>query len=173
MIKWRMMGVRDLKAVCRLANAMHFAHPEDSFVLWEKFKLFNFGCHVLEEDDKNIVGYVFSHPSLLAEPPLLNKLMDKLPEDTNCLHFHDVAIHPDFRNRGHARPMVGWLINKAKEFGLTHCSLVSVNNTVGYWERFGFLTAHCEDIDKRIQDSYGNDAVYMIRKDQSNGMESQ
>lgn len=159
---WRVMHFRDLKKVNAVADQIHINHPEHDFILWERFKLFNIGCHVLE-DGKDIVGYLVSHPILSDDPPALNTLLDRLPDPADAYYFHDLALLPEYRKKGLAIPMMEWMLAKSVDMGYDAAYLTSVNKNCNYWSRYGFATVDDSDIDAKLI-SYGSEAQYMRRK---------
>jgi ribosomal protein S18 acetylase RimI-like enzyme len=156
------MQLIDLKKVNAIANQVHVNHPEDDSILWERFELWNRGCHVLE-DNQDVVGYLVSHPILMSQPPVLNTLLTRLPDPADAYYFHDVALLPQYRKQGLVIPMMNWMLSKSAEFGFDTACLISVNHTSDYWKRYGFITVDDADMDAKLI-SYGADARYMKRK---------
>jgi GNAT superfamily N-acetyltransferase len=84
------------------------------------------------------VGYLIAHPWPPRLPPPLNALSYQLPPGATSLFIHDLALLPAARGTGLATSLVETLLTRAKLAGLPLASLVSVQGTRGFWERFGF-----------------------------------
>ncbi len=158
---WRPMSSQDLAEVQVLADSIHVNHPEDAAVFVERLRLYPEGCYVLA-DGKRLLGYALTHPWRYGEPPPLNALLGELPRDASTYYVHDVALLPDARGQGHAAEIVAILAEHAGMAGFGNLSLVAVNGSQGFWERFGFRTAAIPGLDAKLL-SYGPDAMLMAR----------
>lgn len=157
---WRRAGASDLPAIGTIAAQIHPDLPEGPEVFAEKMRLYPDGCRVLVAGDE-VVGYGLAHPWRQHRIPPLDRLLERLPADADCLYVHDVAVSPGFRG-GVARDYVAAIEELARVSGITVLALVSVYNTRPLWERFGFrpVTADAALRDKLA--SYGDGATYML-----------
>lgn len=77
----------------------------------------------------------------------------------DTLYLHDLAVHPAHAGRGLAQALLGAAWHQARERGVDHAALVSVQGTGPFWRRQGFAPASAPAALR----SYGDDAVYMTR----------
>lgn len=159
---WRPAHASELTAITAIAAQIHPDLPESPEVLAEKMRLYPDGCLVLVTGNE-IVGYGLSHPWMQHLIPPLDRLLERLPGDADCLYVHDVAVLPDFRS-GVARDYVATIEGLARSTGIAALALVSVYGTRPLWERFGFRPVTA-DAELRVKlASYGEGATYMLRK---------
>jgi GNAT superfamily N-acetyltransferase len=158
---WRPARASDLPAISTIAARIHPGLPERSDVLAEKMRLYPEGCRVLLADDE-IVGYGLAHPWRQHRIPPLDRFLERLPDDADCLYVHDVAVLPDFRG-GAARDYVTAIDNLARTSGIATLALVSVYATRPLWERFGFRPVTADAALHAKLASYGEGATYMLR----------
>jgi len=158
---WRSARPSDLIAISAIAARIHPDLSESPDVFAEKMRLYPDGCRVLVADDE-IAGYGLAHPWKQYRIPPLNRFLERLPDDADCLYVHDVAVLPDFRG-GVARAYVATTEELARASRIATLALVSVYATRPLWERLGFqpVTADAELRAKLA--SYGEDATYMLR----------
>jgi GNAT superfamily N-acetyltransferase len=161
MLSWRQMAVDDIPHLLQVADQVHADLPESGHVFTERVKLFAEGCLILA-DDKKISGYAISHPIRHDKPPALDSLLGEIPLDADQYYIHDVAILPELRGRGHAAEGILKLLEVASRFPTT--CLVSVYGTAPFWRRFGFEPEPVDAVLEEKLRGYGDDAVYMSRK---------
>ena len=163
---WRELSVNDIKSLARVGDQLHPNLPESDEVFAERVELFPEGClGLLEGKGKNeLCGYVISHPIKHRQPPALNSLLGKIASDVDQYYIHDLAILPKLRGRGLAQECINKLFAIAKRYPTT--CLVSVYGTETFWSRFGCVPVQIDDVlEKKLQD-YGDDAVYLERKNE-------
>ena len=124
-------------------------------------------CFVLG-DESGIAGYFLSHPWPRRVLPPLNKLYTTLPELSDSLFIHDLAILSQSRGKGLAGLAVRSLLETADAKRLGHCSLISVQGTQAFWERHGFLAV--PEVTRAFQEEFdrfypGGGCTYMERTD--------
>jgi GNAT superfamily N-acetyltransferase len=158
---WRPVRTSDLPAISTIAARIHPGLPERPDVLAEKIRRCPEGCRVLLADDE-IVGYGLAHPWRLHRIPPLDRFLERLPDDADCLYVHDVAVLPDFRG-GAARDYVTAIEELARASNITTLALVSVYATRPLWERFGFRPVTADAALRAKLASYGEGATYMLR----------
>lgn len=152
-VNWWPMRVGEID----IAYSMPVGRAEDEHIIWERYKLFIPGCHVLKEEQK-ILGYVISHPWVLNSPPPFNQLLDILPAEPDCYHIHDIAILPEHRGNNYAMSMVNWLLLNAADIGFSRASVVTTQDMESYWQRYGFQRVDNIDLSS-YNDTY---AIYMV-----------
>lgn len=158
---WRPAHASDLPAISAIAARIHPDLPESLEVLAEKMRLYPDGCRVLVVGDE-IAGYGLSHPWKQHRIPPLDGLLERLPEDADCLYVHDVAVLAESRG-GVLRAYIADIEQLARASGLATLALVSVYATQPLWQRLGFRPVTA-DADLRAKlASYGEGATYMLR----------
>lgn len=150
------MAEADLKRVVDIAGVCYPNHPEDMAIFVERLRLFPDGCLVLANEGA-VEGYVLSYPWRADAAPPLNALILALPSHPEVYHLHDLALMPAARGQGHSHTALDRLPT-----GDLPISLVSVNGTVPFWERHGFVVRATGDLVSRLA-SYGADARFMLR----------
>ncbi|KAK4210203.1 hypothetical protein QBC37DRAFT_292999 [Rhypophila decipiens] len=129
-----------------------------------------------------IYGYAISHPIPHDQPPALDSLLGSIPTNTPDnsnlnndepavkpspqYYIHDIAILPAFRGQGLAAQCIRLLLDVAKRHGYKTTCLISVYGTSEFWGKFGFLPPeNLSDVLKEKVKGYGEDAVYLVRRE--------
>ena len=82
----------------------------------------------------------------------------------DTLYLHDMAVLPALAGQGLARALLAPMWERARQEGLRHSALVSVQGSQGYWERHGYAVQPLADAVQRERlATYGEGAVYMVR----------
>ena len=95
--------------------------------------------------------------------PPLDGFLERLPDKSDCLYLHDVAVLPDFRGGGVARAYVATIEGHARSSGIATLALVSVYATRPLWEHLGFRAVAADPPLSAKLASYGANATYMLR----------
>ena len=162
---WCELSVNDIKSLARVAGKIHPDLPESDEVFAERVELSPGGCLGLWEGKGNeLCGYVISHPIKHRQPPALNSLLRKIASDADQYYIHDLAILPKLRGRGLAQECINTLFTIAKRYPTT--CLISVYGTEPFWSRFGFVPVQIDDVLGKKLQGYGDDAVYLERKNE-------
>ncbi|KAJ3121590.1 hypothetical protein HK100_012310 [Physocladia obscura] len=110
-----------------------------------------------------VVGYILAHPwPTSSEPPILHKFAAPQEQVQECHFIHDVSISPDYRGM----KIADMLLQAVFESALVGVgaaavvTLVSVNGTVGYWQKRGFVVK--QTVSKGVLQSYPNGAQFMF-----------
>lgn len=159
MPKWRLMTQADLSGVSAVADVVHPGLPESPEMLAERLTLYPQGCRVLARENGPVLGYAISHPIVPFEPPALDTLLGGISQAARQYYIHDIALNPDLRGGGYARPVIEDLLAVARSFD--SCALVSVYGTAAFWARFGFAESR-RDMAAKLA-PYGAGAVFMTR----------
>lgn len=140
------------------AEAYSQIAPESLEVLQSKWRHSPACCFVYEKAD-NVVGYLLAHAWNSDAPP---KLYETLPSGTegSILFLHDLAISNAAAGDGLGKKMVAHLFNIAKEAGFQQIRLVSVQDSVAFWRKQGFISG----THQQVCNSYGRGAQLMIYK---------
>ena len=68
---------------------------------------------------------------------------------------------PDARKFGTGRALVEAFLTQLRDSGLGRASLVAVQNSAPYWQRYGFRAVPVSDPLKAKLATYGKDVAYM------------
>jgi predicted N-acetyltransferase YhbS len=111
--------------------------------------------------ENTLAGYLISLPWEFANPPALNAEQCALPENPDCLYLHDLAIAPHARSAGGAPALVNRFLEQLPILKLQRASLIAIQNSAAYWQRYGFKAAALSDELRTRLSSYGNNVEYM------------
>lgn len=161
-LNWRSMTQADLDGVVEVARLSFPNHPEERACFANRLALHPRGCFVLGDEDGGVFGYLAAYPWTRGSAPALNALIPALPEAADLVYLHDLALRPDARGAGHARPVVEQLAKQARSDGWPALALVAVNDAAAFWERLGFVAETPPDMAGKLA-GYGPDARYMVR----------
>ncbi|HYC97535.1 GNAT family N-acetyltransferase [Brevundimonas sp.] len=162
-LTWRPMTVADLDAVAQIAVIGFPDHFEGLECFANRLALTPSGCFVLAGADGAAKGYLVAYPWRANDAPALNTLIEAIPGDAQVMYLHDLALHPDVRGRGCARPIVERLAGEARAAGWPALALVAVNDAAPFWEGQGFAVVETAEMAAKLQ-TYGPDARYMLRR---------
>jgi len=84
------------------------------------------------------LAYVLAHPWVPDDLPPIQANLPGIPAGASSLFFHDLAVTPEARGTGLANCLVEELLAWARRRSLPHGSLVSVQDSRRFWERYGF-----------------------------------
>jgi GNAT superfamily N-acetyltransferase len=160
---WRPMRESDLEGAAAVAAIAFPDHFEERACFAERLALFPGGCFVLAAPD-GIMGYLIAYPWTPGAIPPLNSLLGSLPATAEAVYLHDLALHPDAREHGAARPMIERLADTLRLLGTRQIALVAVNASVPFWQKMGFAPVHGDPALTAKLQSYGSDATYMTRQ---------
>ena len=159
----RLMAETDLLTVLAIQHACYAEQFRESGASLHAKLLASPTTCVIASLNGEGVGYLFAVPCESISPPAWNARMCQLPAVPDCLYLHDLAVRPDARNSGTGRALVEMFMALLRESGLGSASLVSVQNSVSYWERHGFRpVSHPEALRAKLA-TYGDGAVFMER----------
>lgn len=154
------MTLDDIPIVDAIGKIVHPDFPEDITIMENRFALFPQGCFVAKGKDK-ILGYAISHPSIIGKPAPLDTIIT-LPENADCLFLHDIALNDEARGLGLGRQIVPLLKTAALLNGFKRLCLVSVNNSLSFWQAQGFDVLTPDDKLTAKLETYSSDAAYMV-----------
>jgi GNAT superfamily N-acetyltransferase len=161
-LTWRAMTAGDLDGVVRVAALGFPDHFEGRECFANRLALNPSGCFVLADAGDAVFGYLVAYPWRSGSAPALNTLLEQLPDDADLMYLHDLALHPDARGGGHAKPIVERLADQARDAGWLVVALVAVNDAAPFWARHGFEVRDAPEMRAKLA-SYGPDARYMAR----------
>lgn len=155
------MGPADLGAVAAIAAEVHPTFPERPEVFADRLALAPEGALILELGGPP-AGYALTHPARRFEPPALDTLLGRLPEDADVWYIHDVALRSSARGRGGASRLAPIIAHVARRAGFERLALVAVNGSAPFWSRQGFGRVDHDGLAAKLA-SYGEGAAYMER----------
>jgi len=118
------------------------------------------GTVLIARDDAGVCAYLFAYPSRLGKvTPLGGAFAVAAEPDT--LYLHDLAVAPRAAGQGVARTLVARLHDDAAVRGLRHAALVSVQDSLAFWESLGYAQAAG---DRAALATYPGDAHYMTKR---------
>lgn len=159
---WRPMTAGDLDGVVRVAALGFPDHFEGRDCFENRLTLNPSGCFVLADPAGGVFGYLVAYPWRSGSAPALNTLVEAIPDDADLMYLHDLALHPEARGGGHAKPIVERLADQARQAGWPALALVAVNDAAPFWARHGFQVRDAPGMQAKLA-SYGPDARYMTR----------
>lgn len=157
----RMMAEADIPAVLEIQSVCYTeVTPESDESLHAKLSASQSTCFIASLEG-NTVGYLISLPWAFSSPPALNAATCRLPLSPDCLYLHDLAVAPGARKFGTGRALVEAFMTRLRDSGLERASLVAVQNSAPYWQRYGFRAVPVSDPLKAKLATYGKDVAYM------------
>lgn len=162
-IEIRQMRADDLPAVLEIQAACYTELvPESMQSLRAKLCACPLTCFVALLHGRT-VGYLIALRWQFSSPPELNADTCTLPSSPDCLYLHDLAVSPEARNAGAGDALVGSFLENLMKSDLQRASLVAVQNSARYWERFGFRVVPPSASLKDKLSTYGKSVEYMER----------
>jgi ribosomal protein S18 acetylase RimI-like enzyme len=130
--------------------------PEDVKVLKNKWYSSPQTCAVFTDRTGKVLAYLLAHPWASETPPKLNEKI--FVTDSSTLFIHDLALALEGRGKNIGKELVQNLIDNAQAQSFVKILLVAVQNSVGFWAKFGFINMPS----KEICSSYGKSAQLMV-----------
>lgn len=121
---------------------------------------------VVAELEGQVVGYLLAHPWPQSTIPPLNKVYSVLPQSSDSLFIHDLALSPVARKSGFAKDLVRFVLQAGAQMQLTTASLIAVQGSEGFWRRFRFTVCDTlpDDFVAAVRSFYpASDFSYMER----------
>jgi GNAT superfamily N-acetyltransferase len=117
---------------------------------------------------EGIAAYLMAYPSRVGRVTPLGGAFS-VAEQADCLYLHDLAVAPASAGAGLGKSLVEAAEAAARRAGLARMALVSVQDSLRYWQRQGFQAWAALDAEQRARlDGYAGPACYMVRQlDQS------
>lgn len=161
-IQLRALGAADVDGVLRIQAQCYgegFVEPREVF---ERRLQVAGHCSWAAEQDGVLLAYLaayWSRPGAIT--PFNGDFVGYA--DASVLYLHDMAVSSAAAGQGLARRMVEAVKVQARERGVRHTALVSVQGSQLYWERQGYVV---ESVTNAAQQqhlaSYGEGALYMV-----------
>jgi GNAT superfamily N-acetyltransferase len=140
MLVIRHMQLTDLSAVVKLQDRCYSEELfESADLVKSRLLLHPQSCWVALYQDK-LWAYLFSYPAVLGNINALGQPFAAY-SDANCLYLHDLAVSSDARGQGVATKLIEQAVAYARELDFDYLSLVSVQNSLPFWQDRGFVVA--------------------------------
>lgn len=130
--------------------------PEDVNILKSKWQSSPKTCAVYSDNEGKVLGYLLAHPWASETPPRLNEIIPVTNSST--LFIHDLALALEARGQNIGKELVENLIDNAQTQNFVKILLVAVQNSTGFWAKFGFLNMPSE----KTYLNYGENAQLMV-----------
>ena len=111
-------------------------YREEEFVYETLIDVFPQGALGAFCDDK-LIGYIFFHPYYYQTAKPLNSAL-KLTGDEDCMYLHEITVLPQYRSHGIPSRLIKEFYKVSEQYQMKYQSLVSVQNSIGFWEKKGF-----------------------------------
>lgn len=115
-------------------------------------------CFVYQAQDE-VLAYLLAHAWHSQTPPKLYETLSGGSDGGDILFLHDLAVGRAGAGKGIGRQMVQHLLGLAAAQNFQHMLLVAVQNSVPFWEQFGFTPV----ANSQPSRSYGADARLLSR----------
>ena len=140
---------------------------ESTMALAQKQQLSPNTCFIVQNAVGEVVAYVFSHPWRRQAIPKLNAELPSLPDNSELLYIHDLAVHPAWHGQRIAQQLMAEVQFAAQRLFLSDMALVAVQGAQSFWQRLAFVvdTESIAILSENLQ-VYGADALYMVRSSQ-------
>lgn len=83
-------------------------------------------------------------------------------EAADTLYLHDMAVHPRWRGSGVSAQLISCAASAAEMQGLRWLALVSVQDSLLFWQKQGFEPQPADGTQQQILNSYSGPAVYCL-----------
>jgi ribosomal protein S18 acetylase RimI-like enzyme len=158
----RPMVDSDIDTVFDLSNrAFAPVFHEGRQVFVDRLTLFPRGC-IAAEVSGRLVAYLISHPWFEDSAVELDTTIQVLPRGVDCLYIHELVVDPKTRGLGLGGRLVAEAIRLARSLCLASITLVAVQESEGFWQRFGFQAKQPAASLETELHSYGHRASYMV-----------
>lgn len=160
----RPMQLKDMDSVLQIQAACYSGDiPESIGSLSAKLSAAPRSCFVATAEDE-VIAYLIAIPWISSAPPELNAAECHIPAHADCLYLHDLSVHPNARKSGVGRMLIECFFARCAQWQYAQACLVAVQNSAGYWRRFGFQAAPESTTLTEKLASYPADAEFLIYK---------
>lgn len=160
----RGMRAADLDAVLAVQLACYGAgFVEDGALIARRLAAAPYTGWVVEHEG-GVRAYLAGYPSVVGKlTPLHGEF--EMAQQPDSLYLHDLAVHPGASGLGLGPLLVRHAWAHALQAGWRQSTLVSVQSSVGFWERQGYAAALPDGPQQQARlATYPGESVYMIRR---------
>jgi GNAT superfamily N-acetyltransferase len=159
----RLMQVTDIPALLVIQEQAYGVEMfEDAEVIEQRLHIAPETAWVAETD-AGVQAYLVTYPSRLGA---LTALGDNFQcaADADCLYLHDLAVATAAGGCGLGQALIAAATRYAEEKGYGFSSLISVQNSVGFWQRRGYgVVENLNPAQQLLLATYTGPAYYMSK----------
>ena len=116
------------------------------------------------EDELGVCAYLVAYRSLLGKVTPIGGAFD-VAADPGTFYLHDLAVSGRVTGRGVGQALLGLACEQAREEGLDHSSLVSIQASREFWQKHGYaVVADLDPLALANLETYGGQGVYMVKR---------
>ncbi len=116
------------------------------------------------EDDAGVCAYLVAYRSMVGKVTPLDGLFAPA-HAADSLYLHDLAVSPRVNGQGVGPALVACAWESAQEQGLTHSSLVSVQDSRAFWARLGYAVWDgLDELQRARLQTYEAPSWYMVKR---------
>ena len=135
---------------------------ESSAAFLAKLRLFPSGCKIVDVVGES-VAFLISHPGTYENPPNLNSEAFTLPSSPNVFFIHSVTVMRAHQKHGIGSALAKTAIALGQSHGFSRLTLISVQDSASFWEKFGFKRVETlSQSVRRALIAYGHSSTYMV-----------
>ncbi|TAE80271.1 MAG: GNAT family N-acetyltransferase [Alphaproteobacteria bacterium] len=113
-------------------------HLHDKNEVLNNIVLYNNDFCFIAQEKTNIVGYIIAYPS---DSQRSDFHLGYIKSDViDCMYIHDLCVCMSAKNRGIGKVLLNHLQTTAKLAGFQKIIGISVNNSIEFWEKNGFMS---------------------------------
>jgi len=157
----RSMLPSDISAVLAIQEQAYVDEVlEDEHVIRERLIIAPETAWVIESEN-DVHAYLVGYPSTQGSLTALGDFFAPAREP-DCLYLHDLAVASTAAGRGYAAALIHHAMTAASNKGLNAAALISVQNSVGFWQRHGFeVVSNLDESQQARLQTYAGPAFYM------------
>lgn len=163
MFRIRLMQVTDIPAVLMIQEQAYVDEIlESAEVIAERLHSAPQTAWVAETE-AGVQAYLVTYPSRLGALTAWGENF-QCAQDADCLYLHDLAVAGAAGGAGLGRALIVAATQYAEESGYRFSSLISVQGSVGFWQRRGYgVVENLSQAQQRLLATYTGPAYYMSK----------
>ncbi len=114
------------------------------------------------EDEVGVCAYLVAYRSCVGKVTALGGRFD-IPLQPDSLYLHDLAIGNRGKSLGLSSALIECAWTHARAENLGYSSLVSVQNSRAFWQRYGYADYVLDSAQAAILHTYDGAAWYMVK----------
>lgn len=159
----RLMQAADLPLVLTIQNQAYDDLVEEEAVIKSRLIHAPDFCWVAELNSE-VCAYLLTHPWDEELPPAWNMRLETLTRKSSTFYIHDLALGESAQGHGIARSLIETALEYARKNAFKEAQLISVQSSIGFWERMGFSAAELNEALNAKLSTYGDDARLMSQQ---------
>lgn len=164
MLNIRLMTAEDIPSVIAIQAECYTAEAIESESIFHARLATSAHSAWVAEGERGICAYLVAYPSQLGKVTPLGGNFD-IPEMPTTLYLHDLAVSQRVAGQGVGTQLVRFALGAGRERGLLASSLVSIQDSVAFWQRHGYAASlQLEEQQQRHLATYPGNACYLVRR---------